>query len=475
MSKYDVELDMKSENSASIILNMIQPGSTVVEFGCAEGRMTKYMKEILDCQVYIIEFDEEAFEKAMNYAVDGFRCDIEAFEWVEMFNSVPVDYVIFADVLEHLCNPEQVVERIYSMLPEQGQLLLSVPNLAHSAVILGLMKDRFTYRHEGLLDNTHIHFFTYYSLEEMLANSNFIPVDRSATYILPWNTELRDDLRGISLSVQNELAGKDYGVCYQFVYRCRKAEYVNKQSNKAVLVNDNIKKQYFHEKLKLYIANNGNFDEDHVVSVSIGMGENKVELDLTEYDNIEQMRLDITEDCCIIRLLDVVIDDLAINVQSLWGNYAYCNNDIFLFLNNDPYFHIKTEMSPKKVFIRFTVQRIIEESATKSMYRIFAENVQQLKADLDNAQSVIRSFQDKEKETNSMLQRKDQAYCALQQEYSLEKERLQSEIYLLHENCKTARNEYELLINSQFWKITKPFRMIVDVLKGRTKTDINSN
>ena len=60
MSKYDFEVDLDIRTSTGMILSKIKPNSIVLEFGCASGRMTKYLKNALNCQVYIVEYDNEA-------------------------------------------------------------------------------------------------------------------------------------------------------------------------------------------------------------------------------------------------------------------------------------------------------------------------------------------------------------------------------------------------------------------------------
>ena len=60
MSKYDFEIDLSPNSSTGRILNKLRPGSVVLEFGCATGRMTRYMKEALGCQVYIVEYERTA-------------------------------------------------------------------------------------------------------------------------------------------------------------------------------------------------------------------------------------------------------------------------------------------------------------------------------------------------------------------------------------------------------------------------------
>ena len=65
--KYDFDLDLESRNSLSLISSRIKPNSTILEFGCANGRMSKYLQEALQCKVYAVELDEEAAKDAEEY------------------------------------------------------------------------------------------------------------------------------------------------------------------------------------------------------------------------------------------------------------------------------------------------------------------------------------------------------------------------------------------------------------------------
>lgn len=114
--KYDFDLDVSSKNSLSLIIKKIRPGSTVLEFGPAAGRMTKYLKEQLNCKVYIVEIDEVAAKKASFFAEDVVIGNIEDFKWFEQYENVKFDHIIFADVLEHLYNPQIVMNKCVELL-----------------------------------------------------------------------------------------------------------------------------------------------------------------------------------------------------------------------------------------------------------------------------------------------------------------------------------------------------------------------
>ena len=95
MSKYDYDLELNENSSTGQIIKEIAPKSVVLEFGCAAGRMTKYMSNVLDCKVYIVEYCKEDYDKAITYAVDGVCGDITEFKWLDKFGNVQFDYIIY--------------------------------------------------------------------------------------------------------------------------------------------------------------------------------------------------------------------------------------------------------------------------------------------------------------------------------------------------------------------------------------------
>ncbi len=163
MSKYNFDFDPTAESSLTKIIERMKPDSTVLEFGPANGRLTKYMNEQMNCQVTIVELDEEAGNEASKFAIESFVGEdignIENYKWTKLINQ-KFDYILFADVLEHLYNPKKVLENAKEFLKDTGAILISVPNIAHHSVIIDLINDKFEYREIGLLDNTHINHAT---------------------------------------------------------------------------------------------------------------------------------------------------------------------------------------------------------------------------------------------------------------------------------------------------------------------------
>jgi 2-polyprenyl-3-methyl-5-hydroxy-6-metoxy-1,4-benzoquinol methylase len=87
--------------------------------------------------------------------------------------SDPFDVVVCADVLEHLAEPEKLLERIHEWLREGGTLLVSLPNIANISVRLALLFGQFRYTDRGILDRSHLSFYTRASTRELLAGAGF--------------------------------------------------------------------------------------------------------------------------------------------------------------------------------------------------------------------------------------------------------------------------------------------------------------
>lgn len=173
MKGYDIGLDRQGNDPLNIMLDNIRSGSKILEFGCANGRMTQYLNEVLSCSVDIVEYNEELYNMAIKYAHDGLCGNICDYTWLEKFCNETYDYIIFADVLEHLSTPQDVLENCYKLLKETGLIWISVPNIAFNDIIIKLLNNQFDYSDTGLLDTSHIHFFTEKSAKKMFLDAGY--------------------------------------------------------------------------------------------------------------------------------------------------------------------------------------------------------------------------------------------------------------------------------------------------------------
>ncbi len=245
--KYDFDLDLVHNNSLTWIMDQVKTGTTVLEFGPATGRLTKYLKEDMGCKVYLVEIDEDAGKQALEYGVDLVVGDAEKYEWLEKYKDIRFDHIIFADVLEHLRDPEALLVQAKRLLKVDGSILLSVPNLAHNSVLINLLNNRFEYTSVGLLDNTHIHMFTKESLENMLSRAGLFIEQRYATYCKVGTNEIVNSVEDVKGIDKSYWLTREYGEVYQFVYAVRKSEeYVQNEVNNLVSQNRNYYAQVFY-------------------------------------------------------------------------------------------------------------------------------------------------------------------------------------------------------------------------------------
>lgn len=225
--KYDFELDMKSDNSNSVILRNINPNSKILEIGCAHGRMTKYLKENLNCNITISEINELSGKTARNWADKyfiGLYGNVESphfFTQLELNEVINLDYIIFADVLEHLHNPEKVLFESKRLLNKDGSIWISIPNISHNAVLIDLWNDEFKYRPIGLLDNTHIKFFTERSLYQMIDEAGFKINKKFNLQNTVENTEFKNSYDDLPIDVGISMRSRRNAETYQFVWELK--------------------------------------------------------------------------------------------------------------------------------------------------------------------------------------------------------------------------------------------------------------
>ncbi|HEY7217088.1 MAG TPA: class I SAM-dependent methyltransferase [Candidatus Binatia bacterium] len=136
----------------------------ILDVGTADG----YLGAMLKAQghyVVGIEREESIAARARASYDRLYVADIEDFEFPDRDE---FDYILFADVLEHLRDPVAVFRRSLQALRKTGEIILSVPNVANFSVRLSLLLGRFDYTERGILDRTHLRFFTRRTITNLL-------------------------------------------------------------------------------------------------------------------------------------------------------------------------------------------------------------------------------------------------------------------------------------------------------------------
>lgn len=183
--------------------------SRVLEVGCGSGATLGWLRQERHAVRTVgIEIAEAAAEKARSFADDVFCLDFERHDLPG--GAQKFDLILCLDVLEHMVDPWSVVDRLATQYLEVGgTLLVSLPNVRHYSVVLPLLfGGRWDYEDAGLLDRTHLRFFTKASAKALLSHSRLGPVLCTATGFDGWSK--KRFFNALTLGVFRELVTYQY-------------------------------------------------------------------------------------------------------------------------------------------------------------------------------------------------------------------------------------------------------------------------
>lgn len=180
MSKYVYPESRLPSPATSKLLSLVGENRLVLEIGCALGFQTRSMRQIQNCRIVGIEIDADAARQAAPDCEKLIIGDVETVDLDAEIGDDKFDVITFADVLEHLKAPAAALQKVRPFLRPGGCVVASIPNITHCAVIYEMAHGNFEYRSLGLLDNTHIRFFTRQTVYDIFESSGFqiVSLDR---------------------------------------------------------------------------------------------------------------------------------------------------------------------------------------------------------------------------------------------------------------------------------------------------------
>lgn len=163
---------MIKQDKHDILLSMIPHSARkILDVGCSDGGWVKKL-ELKDLEVVGIEKKERLYNEACKNLQQAFLADVEKF--TPPYPEGYFDCIIYADVLEHLIDPYTVLKNHKKYLNDEGCVIVSIPNVRYYKVILTLaLAGVWDYTDSGLLDKTHLRFFTLTNIEELFVNEGF--------------------------------------------------------------------------------------------------------------------------------------------------------------------------------------------------------------------------------------------------------------------------------------------------------------
>lgn len=222
--EYDATVDLATRNNShTLTVELVGRDKKVLEIGPSTG----YVSRVLvanGCRVTGIELDPEAAAKAEEACERVVVGDVESMDLEGELGDETFDVALFGDVLEHLKDPLRVLERVRPFLRPGGYVVASIPNVAHGSVRLALMQGRFRYEPKGLLDDTHLRFFTRESVEGLFADAGFSITDLERTRLGVFDTEVEVDREAVPEGALERILADPEAETYQFVVRAYPAE-----------------------------------------------------------------------------------------------------------------------------------------------------------------------------------------------------------------------------------------------------------
>jgi 2-polyprenyl-3-methyl-5-hydroxy-6-metoxy-1,4-benzoquinol methylase len=172
------------------IINLLPRKSDILlDIGCGTGATAHYIKDNGYCSLaYGVEYVESAAQVA-SAMLDGVSCgDILTVDMPIAPSTANV--ILCLDVLEHLADPWSALLRLKDYLHPDGVLIASIPNIAYFPILLRIIFDRFEYQESGVLDKTHLRFFTLHTIKKMFDECDYEIIRIEKNRVAGWKMVL---------------------------------------------------------------------------------------------------------------------------------------------------------------------------------------------------------------------------------------------------------------------------------------------
>ncbi len=221
---YHRVLDPDGQDSLAKLARQIAPGSRVLDLGAGPGVLGRYLREERGCTVDGVEYNPVAAAEAAPWYGQLECADLEGLALAEYFAEGQYDYIVCADILEHLRQPGEILAQLTRLLAPNGRVLVSVPNVAYAGLIAEMLAGEFRYRPEGLLDETHLRFFNRTSLIQLLEDHGLRVAVLDATFVELDESEFKEYyLDALPPAVVRALLGRPDALVYQFIITAQAA------------------------------------------------------------------------------------------------------------------------------------------------------------------------------------------------------------------------------------------------------------
>lgn len=221
MSHYAVDIDLANANeSHTQVAELTGVDKRVLDVGCWTGDLGAALKQ-RGCTVDGFELDAEAAAIARDRLDTVVVGNLEHTSLTEHFEAGAYDVVIFADVLEHLMDPSAALRDAMTLLAQGGRIVISVPNVTHGSLRLALLQGRWQTTDTGLLDRTHVRFYSREGLLKLVDDAGLVVEDLRGTTADPLSVEVQIDDEALPEHIVEWVRDQPDAFIYQFQLSAR--------------------------------------------------------------------------------------------------------------------------------------------------------------------------------------------------------------------------------------------------------------
>jgi 2-polyprenyl-3-methyl-5-hydroxy-6-metoxy-1,4-benzoquinol methylase len=205
-AEYFVDYPLKESRDSSHfhVLSLVGRGQDVLDVGCGRGFFARRLWEQGNRVVGVDQMEPDpdclgSFDAFVRAGLDQGLADV-----VPLLGDRKFDRVLLQDILEHLPDPSRLLADCARVLRPAGEVVVSVPNVANITVRASLLLGRFEYTERGILDRTHLRFFTRRTIRRLVRESGY-EIVRERTSVMPVELKLGLPATGLPMRAANRV------------------------------------------------------------------------------------------------------------------------------------------------------------------------------------------------------------------------------------------------------------------------------
>ena len=264
-------------DSLSMIAGLIGSDQTLLDLGMGVGALGQFLSKRQTLVADGVTLNHAEADIARQWYQLALVADLDTANLKALFGEKRYDVIVCADVLEHLKAPQNLLQQCKGMLAAGGRVITSVPNAGYCGLVAELIAGEFRYRPEGLLDSTHLRFFTRRSLERFFDEGGWSTLSVATTRRELLASEFEAEFDTLPPAVARHLLALPDALTYQFISVLQTAD---TDVRRATAADTLVAHALFSA--QVYLSVDGHYEENTklVTSGQIGVAQQTLRFDI---------------------------------------------------------------------------------------------------------------------------------------------------------------------------------------------------